>query len=141
MDREYDLFEAYRLEDAEKAIVVAGSTSGTVKVAVDELRERGEKVGLLKIKLFRPFPYDPIAEALKNAKHIAVFDRTVSFGSNAPLCSEIIQAMSTIPGGKYTIQSCVYGLGGREILKDDIKKVFEELGGEKKEAIKYIGLK
>jgi len=139
--REYDLFESYKLEDAEKAIVVAGSTAGTAKVAVDELREKGEKVGLLKIKLFRPFPYDRIAQALKNVKKIAVFDRTVSFGSNAPLCSEVIQIMSTIPGKKYTVQSCIYGLGGREIFKEDIKNVFECLEKDEVEGIKYIGLK
>src|SRR4030042_2221675 len=117
----------------------AGSTAGTAKVAVDEMREQGEKVGLLKIKLFRPFPYDQIAEALKEVKKIAVFDRTVSFGANAPLCSEIIQIMATIPGKKSIVQSCIYGLGGREIFKEDIKKVFEE--NERNREIKYIGLK
>jgi pyruvate ferredoxin oxidoreductase alpha subunit len=139
--RKYDVFEGYKLEDAERVIVVAGSAAGTAKVAVDELRERGEKVGLLKIKLFRPFPYDRIASALQNAKKIAVFDRTVSFGSNVPLCSEVIQIMSTIPDKKFTIQSCIYGLGGREIFKDDIKKVFEGLEKENVESVKYIGLK
>jgi pyruvate ferredoxin oxidoreductase alpha subunit len=139
--REYDLFEKYQLDDAEKAIVVAGSTAGTAKVAVDELRARGEKVGFLKIKLFRPFPYAPIAEALKNAKEIAVLDRTVSFGSQAPLYTEIKNSLYQIPDTKYQIQSYIYGLGGREIFKDDIKKVFEELGSESGEIVKYIGLK
>ncbi|HLM84384.1 MAG TPA: pyruvate ferredoxin oxidoreductase, partial [Candidatus Bathyarchaeia archaeon] len=139
--REYDLFEAYKLEDAEKAIVVAGSTAGTAKVAVDELREQGEKVGLLKIKLFRPFPYAQIAEALKNVKDIAVLDRTVSFGSSAPLFSEIKNSICQIQDKKYQIQSYIYGLGGREIFKEDIKKVFEELGNENIESVKYIGLK
>ncbi|MFH0929676.1 MAG: pyruvate ferredoxin oxidoreductase [Candidatus Moraniibacteriota bacterium] len=139
--RNYDVFEGYQIKDAERVIVVAGSTAGTAKAAVDELRERGEKVGILKIKLFRPFPYDKIAEALKDVKKIAVFDRTVSFGANTPLCSEIIQIMSTIPGKKYTVQSCIYGLGGREIFKEDIKKVFEGLEKDEVEGIKYIGLK
>jgi pyruvate ferredoxin oxidoreductase alpha subunit len=139
--RNYDVFEGYEIEDAERVIVMAGSTAGTAKVAIDELREKGEKVGLLKIKLFRPFPYDRIAQALQNAGKIAVFDRTVSFGSNAPLCSEVIQIMSTIPGKKYTIQSCIYGLGGREIFKEDIKQVFEGLKKDEVEGIKYIGLK
>jgi pyruvate ferredoxin oxidoreductase alpha subunit len=132
--REYDLFEKYKLEDAEKVIVVAGSTAGTAKMAVDELREQGEKVGLLKIKLFRPFPYKQIADALKNAKQIAVLDRTVSFGSVAPLYSEI--ANST---GRKDLQSYVYGLGGREIFKEGIKKAFQD-NWENKE-VKYIGLK
>ena len=139
--REYDLFEAYKLDDAEKAIVVAGSTAGTAKVAVDELREQGEKVGLLKIKLFRPFPGDQIAEALKNVKKIAVLDRTASFGSNAPLHSEIIQILCTIPDAKYTVQSCIYGLGGREIFVENIKNIFEGLDNDIVEGVKYIGLK
>ena len=139
--RSYDVFEGYRLDDAEKAIVVAGSTAGTAKVAVDELREIGEKVGLLKIKLFRPFPYEQIAMALKNVKNIAVFDRTMPLGSTAPLHGEIIQILSTIPNKKYTVQSCIYGLGGREIFKEDIKKVFEDLDKDEVEVIKYIGLK
>jgi len=132
--REYDLFETYKMDDAEKAIVVAGSTAGTTKVSVDELREQGEKVGLLKIKLFRPFPYKQIAEALQNVKNIAVLDRTVSFGSVAPLYSEIVNAT-----GRKDLQSYVYGLGGREIFKEDIKKVFSENWDENK--VKYIGLK
>ncbi len=139
--RNYDVFESYKLEDAERVIVVAGSTAGTAKVAVDELREKGEKVGLLKIKLFRPFPYARIAEALKNVKKIAVLDRTVPLGSTAPLYGEIIQILCTIPNTKYTVQSCIYGLGGREIFKADIKKVFEDLSKDEVEGIKYIGLK
>jgi pyruvate ferredoxin oxidoreductase alpha subunit len=137
--REYNLFEAYKLDDAERAIVVAGSTAGTAKVAVDELREEGEKVGLLKMKLFRPFPYAQIAEALKNVKSIAVLDRTVSFGSDAPLFSEIKNSLYQIPDTKYQIQSYIYGLGGREIFKEDIKKIFQDDWNGKE--IKYIGLK
>ncbi|OGI26357.1 MAG: pyruvate ferredoxin oxidoreductase [Candidatus Moranbacteria bacterium RBG_13_45_13] len=137
--REYGYFESYQLDDAEKAIVVAGSTAGTAKVAVDELREQGEKVGLLKIKLFRPFPYKQIAEALKNVKNIAVLDRTVSFGSMPPLYSEIIQSLYSILNTQYSIQPYIYGLGGREIFKEDIKKVFKEDWDNKE--IKYIGLK
>src|SRR4030042_3929221 len=139
--RSYDYFESYKLDGAEKAIVVAGSTAGTVKTAVDELREKGEKVGLLKIKLFRPFPYEQISNVLKDVKQIAVFDRKVLFGSNVPLCAEIIKIMCTIPDKKYTIQSCIYGLGGREIFVEGFKKVFEELGNKRVEGGKYIGLK
>jgi len=137
--RKYDLFEGYHLDDAEKVIIVAGSTAGTAKVAVDELRAQGEKVGLLKIKLFRPFPYKQIAEALKDAKNIAVLDRTVSFGSVAPLYSEIMNSLSRLPTTNYQLQSYIYGLGGREIFKEDIKKVFAE--DWKGQEVKYIGLK
>lgn len=137
--RDYDYFESYQLDDAEKAIIVAGSAAGTAKVAVDELREKGEKVGILKIKLFRPFPYAQIAQALKNVKNIAVLDRTVSFGSVAPLYSEIVNSLFKIQNPKSKIQSYIYGLGGREIFKEDIKKVFSDDYNGKE--IRYIGLK
>ncbi|MDP1845772.1 MAG: pyruvate ferredoxin oxidoreductase [Candidatus Moranbacteria bacterium] len=139
--RNHDIFESYQLDDAERAIVVAGSTAGTVKVAVDELREQGEKVGLLKIKLFRPFPYQQIAEALKNVKNIAVLDRTVPLGSNAPIFSEIINSLFELKISNCQLHSYIYGLGGREIFKEDIKKVFDDLKSESKEKVKYIGLK
>jgi pyruvate ferredoxin oxidoreductase alpha subunit len=139
--REYDYFEGYQLEDAERAIIVAGSAAGTAKVAIDELRERGEKVGLLKIKLFRPFPFKQIAEALKNVKNIAVLDRTVPLGSDAPFYLEILNSLSKLQITNYKLQSYIYGLGGREIFAKDIKQVFEDLKGESKESIKYIGLK
>jgi pyruvate ferredoxin oxidoreductase alpha subunit len=139
--REYDLFETYKLEDAEKAIVAAGSTAGTAKVAVDELRDEGQKVGLLKIKLFRPFPHAQIAEALKNVKNIAVLDRTISFGSIPPLCSEILNSLSKLQITNYKLQSYIYGLGGREIFKEDIKKVFSDLENKGNGGIKYVGLK
>ncbi|MDD3487586.1 MAG: pyruvate ferredoxin oxidoreductase [Candidatus Moranbacteria bacterium] len=137
--RKYDLVEKYKLDDAEKAIVVAGSTAGTVKTAVDELREKGEKVGLLKIKLFRPFPYEQIGEALKNVKNIAVLERTASFGSNPPIYSEVIQGLYTMREMKHSVQSYIFGLGGREIFKEDIKKVFgQDFDGKE---VRYIGLK
>ncbi len=138
--RRYGPIEKYRLDGAEKAIVVAGSTAGTAKVAVDELREQGEKVGLLKIKLFRPFPYMQIAEVLKKVKKIAVLDRTVSFGSMSPLYSEIIGSISMFNSAdtKCEVQVGIYGLGGREIFAKDIQEVFEKMG---EGGVKYIGLK
>ncbi len=137
--RENDYFEGYRLEDAEKVIVVAGSTAGTTKVAVDELRAEGQRVGLLKIKLFRPFPYAKIGEALENVKNIAVLDRTISLGAQQPLYSEILNSLYQIKNVDCNLQSYIYGLGGREIFKDDLKKVFADdcIGKE----IRYIGLK
>ncbi len=137
--RDYDIFEGYNLDDAEKVIVVAGSTAGTAKVVVDELRERGEKVGLLKIKLFRPFPYGEIKKALEGKKRVAVLDRSVSFGSVAPLYGEIVN--STF---RDDVQSCIFGLGGREIFGEDIARVFEEMGDRgdrERKVVNYIGLK
>lgn len=89
-DRNYDgLYEGYRLEDADYAIVVLGSTAGTAKETISSMRENGEKVGLLKPRLFRPFPKNEIKAALKDKKAVAVLDRSLSFGSNGPLFLEI----------------------------------------------------
>jgi pyruvate ferredoxin oxidoreductase alpha subunit len=136
--RRYDFFEKYKLEDAETAIVVAGSTAGTAKVVVDKLRNEGKKVGLLKIKLFRPFPFVQIAEALKDIKKIAVLDRAISLGAYPPIYSDIINSFK-IQNSKLKIQSYVYGLGGRDIFQKDIEKVIDDLEKDNKEnKINYI---
>ena len=124
--KSYDYFEKYKMEDAEYAIVIAGSTAGTAKEAVDKMRNKGKKVGLLKIKLFRPFPYDNISNALRKLKGIAVFDKAMSFGAYPPIYSDIVSslfsAQISVP-----VQSYVYGLGGRDVFQKDIEKVFEDL--------------
>lgn len=140
--RKYDIFEKYKTEDAEHIIVLAGSTAGTAKNVVDKLRDEGKKVGLLKIKLFRPFPHKEIAEVLKNAKSVAVMDRAMSFGTNPPLYSEIVNSLYQIPDTKYQILSYVYALGGRDIFAENIESVFEDLiKGERFEGIKYLNAK
>lgn len=131
-------FENYFLEDAEQVIVVAGSTAGSAKDVVDKLRSEGKKVGLLKIKLFRPFPHQEIAEALKNVKSIAVLDRALAAGTYPPIYSDIINSLNS-KNHKPKTTSYVYGLGGRDIFKKDIEKVFEDLIERKNaEGIKYI---
>jgi pyruvate ferredoxin oxidoreductase alpha subunit len=122
----YDYFEKYKMEGAEYAIVIAGSAAGTVKDAVDNLRNEGKKVGLLKIRLFRPFPFEHIVQALKGLKGVAVLDRAMSFGAYPPIYSDIANSFSL---GKITVpmQSYVYGLGGRDIRQKDIEKVFGDL--------------
>lgn len=121
--RKYETYETYRTDGAEKIMVITGSAAGTAKVVVDKLREAGEKVGILKIGLFRPFPHKKIAESLKNAKEIIVLDRAQSIGTNAPFCSEI---MNSLYGAKEikNIKSYVYGLGGRDIFQKQIEDVF-----------------
>lgn len=121
------IFEEYELEDAEEVIVIAGSVSGTVKSVIDRLRKEGKKVGMLQIRLFRPFPYEQIAEALKNAKNIAVLDRAISLGANPPIYSDIVNSLYKIQDTKYNIQSYIYGLGGRDTHEKQIEEVFEEL--------------
>ena len=89
--REYKLFDAYRLDDAEVAIVVINSAAGTAKTVVDQLREKGLKVGLLKIRLFRPFPYEEISEALAGVKAVAVLDRADSLSlMGGPLYIDLV---------------------------------------------------
>ena len=123
--RKYDLFESYRLDDADRVVVAINSVAGEIKEVVDELREQGEKVGLLKIRLFRPFPYAEIAQALKGCKIVTVMDRSTSMGAYGPLFSEISNALYDAEA-KPLVYNRTYGLGGREMLLDDIKDVFKE---------------
>ena len=128
-DREYGLYESYRLDDALVAVMVANSTAGTVRSVVDQLRDEGLKVGLLKPRVFRPFPGKELAEALRYLTAVAVMDRSVSFGAmeNAgPLYLELIAALAasdvSVPVSGY-----VYGLGGRDIRPGEIEQVFRDL--------------
>lgn len=137
--REYGYFEDYKLKDADAVIVVINSTAGIVKDIVDEMRSKGKKTGLLKIRLFRPFPYDEVRDALKNAKNIAVLDRAESYGANAPLYSEILNSLFSL-NKKPNVLSIIFGLGGREIFKKDIEGIFNDLLSNKKQE-KYAGLR
>lgn len=117
--RKYDLVEQYQTEDAEKVIVAMGATCGTVKATVDRLREKGEKVGLLKIRLFRPWPKKTVQQTLKDAKEIFVLDKNLSFGSNQVLAGDVESVLERPVG------SIVYGLGGREITEEEIENIFK----------------
>ena len=127
-NRDYGLFEAYKLDDADVAIVVANSTAGTTKVVVDQLRGEGLKVGLLKPRVFRPFPASEIADALRNIKAVAVMDRSISFGAmqNAgPLFLELLAGL-TANGVQVPVADYVFGLGGRDILPREIAGVYRD---------------
>ncbi|MEA3350146.1 MAG: pyruvate ferredoxin oxidoreductase [Chloroflexota bacterium] len=127
-DRDYGLFEEYRLDDADVAIFVANSTAGTAKAVVNDLRDEGLKVGLIKTRVFRPFPAEELAQALSHLKAVAVMDRSVSFGAmdNAgPLYIELAAALA-IHGVRIPITDYVYGLGGRDTLPREIEQVFRE---------------
>ena len=138
----YPYFEEYRIEDATAVIIVLSSAAGTAKDAIDEMRVDGKKVGLLKPKLFRPFPYKEIRDAVKNIPVIGVLDRSISFGSYAPLYTEIRNSLFELEN-KPKLQSYIFGLGGKDIFKSDIKQIFEELlsGKVNPEEQKYIGLR
>lgn len=144
--RKYGLYEGYRLEDAEYVIVAIGSVCGTAKDAIDELREAGVKAGLMKVRVFRPFPGEEFVEALKGAKAVAIMDRAESFSSQGgPLGSELMAAMYR---GKVSAEAIniVYGLCGRDVSVSDIKDVYKQLediavnGAEGKE-YQYLGLR
>lgn len=138
---DYPYFEKYKLDDAEAAIVVSSSSAGTTKTVIDKLRKEGKKVGLLKPILFRPFPQNEIRDSLKHLKSLAVLDRSVSFGSDAPLFSEIKNALYFLDK-KPRLQSYVFGLGGRDLFEKEIEEVFDELLKNKAaEKVKYIGLR
>lgn len=131
--RKYNLFESYKLDDAEIGIVVLNSTAGTTKVAVDEFRKNGIKVGLLKPRTFRPLPHDQIANELKNLKAIAILDKCDSInGYSGPLFSEITSSLYSeglnIPAINY-----VYGLGGTDVTVENINEVIETLQSIQKE--------
>lgn len=136
--KSYDYFEKYKMEGAEYVVVIAGSAAGTAKEAVDNLRSQGKRVGLLKIKLFRPFPYGNIAQTLRNIKGIAVLDRAISLGAYPPIYSDVVNSANIASCG-IPISSYVYGLGGREIKQKEIENVFEYLIKWKfSKEVKYI---
>lgn len=125
--RKYGFFEEYRLEDAEVAVVVINSTAGTAKAVVDDLRNKGVKAGLLKIRLYRPFPGEEIAEALKNVKAIAVMDKAESFSmAGGPVYVDVVSSLYGKYDGK-VVTNYTYGLGGRDVKVEDIAKVYEDL--------------
>ena len=124
-------FEEYKLKDAKVVIVVMSSTAGAVKEVINELRAKGKKVGLLKLRLFRPFPYEEVKKALKGKK-VIVMDRSMSFGANAPLFSEIKNCIENV-------SSVIFGVGGKNIYEEDIKNIFDNALNNKLKNIEYIG--
>ncbi len=124
--RRYGYFEQYRLDDAEMAVVILNSAAGTMKDVIDEFRQKGLKVGLLKPRLFRPFPYEEVAEALSGAKVIAVLDRADSFGGFGPVYMEVASAMTT-KGLSPLMFNRIYGLGGRDFMPEHAREVIEQM--------------
>lgn len=124
--RNYGFFENHKLDDAEIALVAMGSAAGTAKVAVDEARAKGIKAGLLKLRVFRPFPEEQITNALSNAKLVCVFDRAISFGGKGPLATEI-KAAAYDAELNAPIVGAIYGLGGRDITVEDFTGHIDKL--------------
>ena len=136
----YDIIEDYELKDADYVIVTMSSTAGTTKEVIDVLRKKGKKVGLLKVRMFRPFPNEEIVKLLKGKKAVAVLDRAASFGAEAPLFSEVKSAFYE-ESKKPKISSYVFGLGGREISPKMIEDVFNELIKGKTKKENYLGVR
>ena len=140
------LVEPYRLEDAEIATVCIGSTAGTVKTVVDELREKGVKAGLLRIRVFRPLPVQDIIKWLSDKKAVAVMDRACSFGGNGgPLFHEIRHALYDLQNRPPVI-NYIYGLGGRDTPPYLIHHVYQNLQkivetGRIEQLVNFIGLR
>lgn len=143
--RRHGSFESYRLEDAEIALVILNSAAGTSKDVVDEFREKGIKAGLLKPRLFRPFPYEEVAEVLKKLKAVCILDRADSFGAYGPLFTEVCSALYPFKERPIMINK-VYGLGGRDFLPHHAEEVLFELleiakTGRVKTIKEYIGVR
>jgi len=143
--RSYGIFDLYKAEDADFIIIGLGSTMGTLKMVIDEARKKGIKVGLLKLRMFRPFPQEKLINALKNYKAITVLDRADSFSAaGGPIFTEIKSALY----GKTNapVVNYIYGLGGRDISIDMLRQVIDETKviseeGKAKKTFTYLGVR
>ncbi|MBE6034729.1 MAG: pyruvate ferredoxin oxidoreductase [Clostridiales bacterium] len=142
--RKYGFFEEFMMEDAEVAVVIIGSSAGTGKAAVELLRQQGNKVGLIKIRVFRPFPMEELATALSHVKAVAVMDKAESFSAaGGPLFAETRSALYDLEHRPKVI-NYVYGLGGRDITVEDFQHIYGELfkiaeAGQTGEVYRHIG--
>ncbi|MCW4004664.1 MAG: pyruvate ferredoxin oxidoreductase [Candidatus Bathyarchaeota archaeon] len=140
------LIDAYKLDDAEVGVVCVGSTAGTLKVIVDELRQEGIKAGLLRLRTFRPLPVEELQNALKNAKAIAVMDKSMSFGGfGGAVFHEVRHALYGLQTHP-PIVNYIYGLGGRDSRPSELRSIYEDLiriakTGQVENMINYLGLR
>jgi pyruvate ferredoxin oxidoreductase alpha subunit len=138
--RRYNIIEPYRLEDADYAVMAMGSTAGTLKDIVDELRSEGKKVGSIKLRLFRPFPAHEIAKTLEGLKGVAILDRAVSIGAAGPLFPEVRSALYETKD-RPKLKNYIYGLGGRDIKPEELKHVYKQLIYNEGEIVNYLGVR
>lgn len=132
------LTESHRVEDADYILITLGSIAGLVKEVVDQLREQGEKVGLLRIRYLRPFPNQEIAAAVRNAKSIAVLEKDISFGNEGTVYTNVNSALQKA-GQTLPVSNYIGGLGGRNISAQEIEGIFAELKS-KRVTVKFIGV-
>jgi pyruvate ferredoxin oxidoreductase alpha subunit len=147
--RPYGLFDTYKMEDAEAALIVLSSTAGTAKSAIDAVRADGGKIGLIKPRVFRPFPADRLVKALEGVKAVGVMDRAISFGgldNGGPLWIEVAAAAMT-RGLQVPLNDYVFGIGGRDITQGEIAEICWDIlanadaGEVMGEMVKYIGVR
>jgi len=145
--RKYEHIETYKIDDADYVLIVIGSAAGTAKFVIDRMREKGDKVGLIKIRTYRPFPYYDVMDAIEssNCKAIGVFDRAETFGAvGGPLFSDVAAAMY-LKGKSYPMVDFIYGLGGRDTnvnhIEEAIDKVKRLAAGEEVPLTNYLNLK
>lgn len=144
--RKYGLFEEYKLEDAEIAIVCMNSTAGTTKYVVDKLRNKGIKAGLLKLRVFRPFPVDEISEALSHLKAVAILDKSDSLNAAGGALFEDVTSSLYVTKKYVPAVNYVYGIGGRDTKAEDIENVYKDLieiakDGKVENPYRYFGLR
>lgn len=144
--RSYGLFEEYKLDDAEIAIVCMNSTAGTTKAVVDKLRENGVKAGLLKIRVYRPFPGEEVAKALSHLKAVAVLDKSDSLNAIGGALYEDVTSSMYVAKENVPVVNYVYGIGGRDTTEKDIESVYTDLAeiakaGKVENHYRYLGLR
>ena len=144
--RKYEFFEKYKLDDAEIAIVCMNSTAGTTKEVVDRLREQGVKAGLLKIRMYRPFPAEEIAEALQGLKAVAILDKADSLNSAGGALFEDVTSAMYVNKKQVPMVNYIYGIGGRDTTTMQIESVYNDLQeivktGETGNPYRYLGLR
>lgn len=144
--RKYSFFEEYRMEDSEIAIVCMNSTAGTTKFVVDSLRNKGIKAGMLKLRVFRPFPAEEIAKALENQKAVAILDKADSLNAAGGALFEDVTSAMYVNNKKVPMVNYIYGIGGRDTTSTDIESVFGDLidicnGEQIVTPYRYLGLR
>ncbi|MBE0478244.1 pyruvate ferredoxin oxidoreductase [Candidatus Aerophobetes bacterium] len=144
--RDYGLVEKFNMDESDMVIIALGSTAGNIKATIQELKEKGINVGLLKIRAFRPFPQEEVRQALQDKTCVAVMDRAASFGAvGGPVFLEVRSSLYEL-NKRPQIISYIYGLGGRDVTVEHIKKVVDELSGIKKSGkvenlVNYLGVR
>ena len=142
--RPFDVVDTWGTEDAEYVVVVLGSTAGNCRHVARELAAEGKKVGVVRPRVFRPFPYEEVACACKNARGVAVLDRSDSLGAQfGPLGLEVMAALSQ-DGNHVPVKNFIFGLGGNDVTNDLIREVFEKVEkvaqGELDCGLEYVGI-